>query len=155
VPVNGTPGRPFVETVERIDRLRLVGPWPALRALFHDEALLESIASGGVFGPDETVDAMRLAASDGVYAMGPWRIERLEADVLLLHSTMRHRAKLPTGKSAMTDANYVWLMVGRDGLLWRMKIFHNRDAAIEHLERHGSSLGIERGPNPPTDGPSA
>jgi hypothetical protein len=152
VPGYASPSRPFVATIERIEHVRLTGPWPELRELFHDEARLESIASSGVYGPDETVEAMRVAALDGVYAMGPWRIETLEANVVLLHSTMRHLAKLPNGKSGMTDASYVWLMVGRDGLLWRMKIFHTRDAAIEHLKRYGSSLGIE-GAEHPSSGP--
>jgi hypothetical protein len=132
----------LLETVERIAQLRLTGPWPELRKLMHEDARLESIAAGGLFGPDETVNAMRLAAADGVYTMGDWRIEELGGNALLLLSTMRHLAKLPNGAKGMTDASYVWLMIGRDGLLWRMKIFRNKASAVEHLRRHGESLGI-------------
>ena len=139
----GNPGRPsFFESVEQIGRLRLRGPWPELRKLFHEDARVESIAAGGVAGPDQTVAAMRQAANDGVYTMGDWRIEQIDDRALLLHSTMRHLTTLPNGKQGMTDSSYIWLMVGLDGLLWRMKIFHTKEAAIGHLERHGNSLGI-------------
>ena len=137
-----TPEHSFRETVEQIARLRLTGPWPRLRGLFHDDARPESIASGGISGPDETVNAMRLAAGDGVYKMGEWRIEHVEPDVMLLASTMRHLATVRPGRTGMIDASDVWLMVGRGGLLWRMRIFRTRESALEHLRTHGETLGL-------------
>ncbi len=130
----------LVSTVERIGELRTSGPWLELRALFADDARLESLATGGIYGPDETVEAMSVASQDGVYSMGPWELEELDEDTVLLHSRMRHLAKA-RGRG-VTDAGYVWLFTGQDGLIRRLRIFSNRAAALSHLEEHGPSLGL-------------
>jgi hypothetical protein len=42
----------------------------------------------------------------------------------------------------MRDEIVCRLHVGRDGLMWRVKLFRTRDEALAHLERHGLSLGL-------------
>jgi hypothetical protein len=45
-------------------------------------------------------------------------------------------------KQAVSDQRYFWLMTGRDSLLWRMRIFGTREAALETLARDGLTLGL-------------
>jgi hypothetical protein len=95
-----------------------------------------------VFGPDQTVAAMRGAARDSVYLMGAWAKEALDQDVVLVSARMRHLLRSPIGqKQAVSDLRYFWL-TGRDSLLWRMRIFGTREAALETLARDGLTLGL-------------
>ena len=34
------------------------------------------------------------------------------------------------------------LISGKDGLIWRGKLFHNRADALAHFETHGPDLGL-------------
>src|SRR4051812_26358245 len=48
----------------------------AMRACFHDDALVESVASRGeALGPDDTLEALARAFEDGVYSVRDWRYE--------------------------------------------------------------------------------
>jgi hypothetical protein len=136
------PSTTFAQSVAQIERLHRSGPWDRLRLLFHDEARLQSLAAGGVNDPDRTVAAMRKAAVDGVYAMGPWSIEELGQDAILVNARMRHQRRTEAGGPAVADQSYFWLMTGRDSLLWRMRIFTDREAAVECLQRHGPTLDL-------------
>jgi hypothetical protein len=42
----------------------------------------------------------------------------------------------------MRDAVFYWLSTGRDGKLWRVKAFGEREAALAHYEQHGHTLGL-------------
>ncbi len=110
-----------------------------MRACFHDEAVIESVASGGLpLGPDETVEAIRVALTDHVYSVGNWAYEQLRPDVILSITGARH---LRPG-SGMTDATVYRLISGRDGLMWRARLFGDREQALAYLERHGPSLRL-------------
>jgi hypothetical protein len=52
---------------------------------------------------------------------------------------MRHIRK---GGARITDSPYVWLFTGRDGLIWRLRVFDDLPTALEHLGRDGPSLGL-------------
>jgi len=119
-----------------------------MRLCFHDDALIESVAAGKVLGPDDTVEAIRAAFREGVYSMNEWEIEPLGTDVVLAWAGVRHR---PDGSKRISDTRIYWLVAGRDGLMWRVRIFHDRDTALGVLDEHGHDLGIEP-TEPATDG---
>jgi hypothetical protein len=128
----------FRETLERFERAHTEERVGDLRACFHDEAVIESIASGGLaLGPDETAEAIQRALSDGIYSIRGWQYEELEAELVLCGTAARHR--MPNG--GVIDHTVVRLMVGRDGLIWRVKMFERREQAVAYLERHGGELG--------------
>lgn len=55
-----------------------------MRACFHDEALIESVASEGrPLGPDATVTALEAALTDHIYYIGDWRYEEIAPEVIL------------------------------------------------------------------------
>ena len=80
---------------------------------------------------------MRDAYRAGVYDVSPWQHEEVEGAVLSF-GAVQYR---PT-PGTMRDAVFHWVTTGKDGLMWRVKAFRERDAAIEHLRQHGPSLGL-------------
>lgn len=110
-----------------------------MRACFADAALVESVASDGrVLSADETVSAIEAAFSDGVYAIGDWQYEQLLPEVVLSWTGARHRVD----ERGMRDETVYRLVSGRDGLMWRVKLFRNRSDALAHLDSHGPDLGL-------------
>jgi hypothetical protein len=114
-----------------------------MRACFRDDALVESIASHGqALGPGETLEAIDAAFGDGVYEIGNWQYEEISAELVLCSTGARHRVP----GTGMRDETVCRLMSGRDGLIWRAKLFRNRDDALEHLEAYGPDLGMSSAP---------
>jgi hypothetical protein len=110
-----------------------------MRACFAPDALIESVASDGqVLGVSETVEAIRLALLDGVYSIRHWKYEELSLDLVISITAARHL--LPDG--GMRDETVYRLISGRNGLIWRVKLFASREAAMAHFELHGPSLGL-------------
>ena len=94
-----------------------------------------------MLGPDETVKAIEAAFADGVYSPGTWEFEEHSPDVVLSWTSVRHRT--PSGRAGqLSDGRLFWLMSGRDGLIWRCRVFRTRAATLEALERHGPGLGL-------------
>ena len=110
-----------------------------MRACFCDDALIESVASGGLaLGADETVEVLERVFDDGVYSIRDWRYEELAPQTVLSWTSARRLI----GEARMRDEVVCRLHTGRGGLMWRVKLFRTREAAIEHLELHGPSLGL-------------
>jgi hypothetical protein len=137
------PVRPaLVGVIEKLQRAHQDRAWRDMRECFHDEALIESVAAGKALGPDETVAAIRSAFADGIYAMSDWTIEPLpdNPNIVIAWAGVRHRARDGTGR--ISDATVYWLVSGRDGLMWRVRIFGDRTTTLQQLERHGPTLGL-------------
>ena len=110
-----------------------------MRACFHDEAMIESVASNGrALPPDEQIEALADAFDDGVYSIRDWRYEELAPEIVLSWTGARHLLT----DAGMRDEVVCRLHVGRNGLMWRVKLFRTRDEALAHLEQHGPSLGL-------------
>ena len=67
-----------------------------------------------------------------------WRYEELAPDVVLLITRARHRA----GDRAVRDEAVYRMVSGRDGLMWRVRMFRSRSLALAVLAEHGPSLGL-------------
>jgi hypothetical protein len=130
---------PLLETLLRFERAHRRRSVEHMRACFHDEALIESVASNGeALPPDEQAAALASALDDGVYSIRDWRYEELEPNVVLSWTGARHLV----GDQRMRDEVVCRLHVGRDGLMWRVKLFRSREEALAHLELHGLSLAL-------------
>ena len=111
-----------------------------LRAAFHDDASVETFASGGrPLGPDQTVEAIRAALEDEFFELGDWRHEPLAPTVALVVTTIRYHVTA----SHIRHTTVYRLISGKDGLIWRGKLFRAHADAVAHWERHGPSLGMD------------
>jgi hypothetical protein len=129
----------LMETLLRFEQAHRLHSAAEMRACFHDEALIESVASNGAaLGADETVQALQQALDDGVYSIRDWRYEEIASQLVLSWTGARH---LVAGQR-MRDEVVCRLHSGRDGLMWRVKLFRSREEALEHLDRHGPDLGL-------------
>jgi hypothetical protein len=129
----------ILQLVARFENALAERSWARIRALFHDQARIESVAAGNqALGPDETVAAMRSSAAGGIYTLGPWTTETVGPAVAIVYSRMRHHV----GKGAITDEGLYWLLTLRGDLFWRVRIFPDRAAAITCLAEHGPDLGL-------------
>lgn len=132
-------GTELMLTLGRFERAHRLRSATLMRTCFCDDALVESVASNGItLGPDETVEAIDEALRDGVYVIDDWRYEALARETVL--STTRARHRLPSG--AMRDETVHRLISGRDGLMWRVRLFKGREQALAHFRRHGEGLGL-------------
>jgi len=121
---------------ERAHRRRSVKD---MRACFHDEALIESVASNGqALGPDDTAEALDRALADGVYSIRDWQYEEISPEVVLSWTGARHLV----GDARMRDEVVCRLHIGRNGLVWRVRLVSGREEALEQLRRFGPTLGL-------------
>jgi hypothetical protein len=107
------------------------GSVEGMRACFHDEAVIESVASGArPLGPDETAEALAAALDDGVYLIYGWQYEELTPDVVLSTTRARHR----TDDRGVRDTTVYRLVSSRDVLMWRVRLFRSRREALDAFE---------------------
>jgi len=129
-----------METLRRFESAHDRGSIEEMRACFHDDAVIESVASDSRrLGPDETAFALGEALRDGVYMIYGWKYEELAPEVVLSITRARHRAD----DRAVRDETVYRLISGRDGLMWRVRLFRSRSSALAAFGQHGPSLGIE------------
>jgi hypothetical protein len=137
VPAVGGPR--LMEALLRFEQAHRRRSVAEMRACFHDEAMIESVASNGrALPPDEQAEALATALDDGVYSIRDWRYEEVGPQIVLSWTGARHLVT----EAGMRDEVVCRLHVGRDGLMWRVKLFRTRDEALAHLEQHGPSLGL-------------
>ncbi len=112
--------------------------WVAMRACCTDDAIIDSVTANAPLGPDETVAAVRGAYRAGVYHVKEWLNQDLAHSVVLSSGRVQYRPE----PGHMSDSMFFWITTGKDGLMWRVKAFSDRDDALAHLEEHGPSLGL-------------
>jgi hypothetical protein len=135
--VSGVPV--LLDTLRRFESALERGSVEEVRTCFHDDAVIESVASDShPLGPDATARAVAEALADGVYMIYGWQYEELGPEIILSVSRARYR----DGGRAVRDETVYRLVSGRDGLMWRVKLFRARGDALAHLERHGPGLAI-------------
>lgn len=127
----------FLAVVSRFEAAHRRHDLVAFRSFVDDDALIESIAGGGVRTADETVEGLRAAFAAGVYSKGDWELEEVAEDVVLAAAPIRYATE-----DGLRDRVVYWLIVGRESLVWRIKIFRTRGEALAHLDEHGPALGL-------------
>jgi hypothetical protein len=112
--------------------------WVEMRACCHDDAIIDSVTAGDARGADETVAAVRAAYRDGVYQVSEWTHEPIAGGAVISRGGVQYRP----APGRMRDSDFHWLTTGKDGLIWRVKAFEDRQSALDHLERYGPTLGL-------------
>jgi hypothetical protein len=133
----GSPDLAFLDLVDLVCTLHVVGAWAELRALLCEDARLESIAARGIAGPDATIEAMRFAASGDAYAVRDFEVEAFGEQLALLRASISHEER---GTPVTTDVQ--WLVSGRGGLIWRARRVATREEAERVLGDEGRGLGM-------------
>ena len=129
----------LMETLARFESAHGRRAIEEMRACFHDDAQIESVASNGrPLGADATASALRAAFADPAYSIRDWAYEELAPDIVLSSTSARHRAP----DSWLRDGGVCRLIVGRDGLMWKVKLFNSREEALAYLEQEGEELGF-------------
>jgi hypothetical protein len=121
----------LMTTLLRFESAHQRGSVSEMRACFHDEALIESVASGGrPLGPDETAAALRAAIEDSLYVISDWNYEEIRPGVVLSWTAARHRS----ASGGIAHETVYRATIGRDGLMWRVKLFDKRGDALAYIE---------------------
>jgi hypothetical protein len=127
----------FLELVESFCRLRVIEAWAELRLCLRDDARLESIAARGVAGPEATIEAMRFAASGNAYAVRDFEIEAVGEQAALVRASISHEER-----GVVVVSSTLWVVSGRDGLIWRSRVVATREVAKRTLRDEGDELGM-------------
>ncbi len=113
--------------------------WEGLRTLYHDEALLCTVADHeSVVGPDEVIEVFKRAAGTA-YSVGP------PAAVVALddHAVkVTARVRYPLKGGGIGDSERTWLLTFKDGLVFRSRSYHSRAEARAAYAEHGIERGI-------------
>ena len=109
-----------------------------MRALYHRDALILTVTGGPYpLTSDEVIDVLERASRDGVYsATGSPPLELDEHAAII---TGRIRRRLPSG--GFEDAAHVWLLIVRDGLIYRQGVFSTTADAAAAYATLGITLG--------------
>lgn len=127
----------FPDLVALFCNLRILEAWGELRSLLCEDARLESIAARGVAGPEATIEAMRFAASGNANTVRDYEIEAVGDDAVLVRASISRDEQ---GVAVTTSV--LWVVSGRDGLIWRSRIVSTRDEAEHILGENGRGLGM-------------
>jgi hypothetical protein len=129
----------IVTLLKEFQATRLTRDWPAMRALLHRDAKLESLAAPGkLLSAGELVQAIRTATLRGLYAVTTWRVEPARPKTAFAEARVRYE----TTPHAFTDEARTFLASELDGLIWRMRIFQDKPAAENCLKANNGNLGI-------------
>ena len=120
------------ETLARYEQAHVEHNGELLRSCFHDDALIESVASDGKpLGPDATAELIRAALVDGVYSIRKWQYEVHTPEIVLVTVGARHSFQ-PGG---IADETVFRVVVGRDGLIWRARGYATHEAGLSAISR--------------------
>jgi hypothetical protein len=130
----------LLRSLQQFEEADRTGNVDRVRATLADDARVETVASGRrTLGPDETVEALRTAvACDPYYLAGPWTYEELAPDLILTTTPVRQTSSA----GGISHRTFYRITGGREGRIWRQKIFASRAEALAYLERHGRGLGL-------------
>ena len=105
------------------------------------DAIVETIATEGrPATPEEAAAANEaLLKDDPYYLEGRWEYEQVAPDAVLTITSVRERSEA----GGIRHRNVFRLTTGRDGLIWRQRLFASREAALACWAEHGVDLGLQ------------
>ncbi len=119
--------------------------WARLRALYHDDALLSTVAAQHeILPPDELIAVFRRLATDSVYEVDGATTEILDDSAALVVGRIRY----PLSGGGFGDGNRSWVLTMKDELLYRTCAYATPARAREAYAEHGVTLGIVPDPSP-------
>lgn len=124
--------------------------WPELRALYHDEALLCTIAAQqAILPPDDLIEIFARITAGKVYDVEQTSMTAIDDVACLV--TGRIRYPLPGG--GFGEGSRTWILTYKDGLLFRSCAYTNAAKARAAYTAHGVTLGIDAATGTPVSVP--
>jgi hypothetical protein len=120
---------PTVDPIELVElgmRLYEAGDLVGLRALVHEDAEIQMAYLNGeiAYGPGALQEALRAAARSVHRPRMDGSVE-LDASAAIMYGRVRY----PIEGGGFGDRSAAWLNVLRDGLLWRVRVYSDVEAA--------------------------
>src|ERR1700680_960841 len=84
----------LLDVVTRFEAAHTRHGLDAFRSFLHEDAVIESIAGGGVRTTDETVEGVRNAFAAGCIRKGTVELEEIGEDVVLATATIRFATEI-------------------------------------------------------------
>jgi hypothetical protein len=111
--------------------------WASLRALYHDDARISSVAAGDrILGADELMEILA-GIESGSYATDDAETVALGDDAVVVWGLVRQRYETETRFTPNA-----WVLTFRDGLVWRSRAYSSVDEARRAYEADGAGLGL-------------
>lgn len=109
-----------------------------MRALYHADALVFTVTGGPKpLTADEVIAELERVSRDFVYSVRGSDPIALDESAVIVTGRMRWR--MPQG--GFEEANHIWLLTVKDGLIYRQAVFHQIDEASAAYEQLGVTLG--------------
>jgi hypothetical protein len=127
-----------LEHLDEVWRAYSAGDWKALRSLYHDEARLSTMAAHErIVGPDELMEVFRTLGSTP-YAIGDTTVEPVDENAVIVSGELRY----PLRNGGVAYGHRAWILVFRDGLLYRTRACSNEALARTAYRELGAELGL-------------
>ena len=128
-----------LELIAAVDEAFSCGDWPGLRRLYHDDALLCTVAAHErIVGPDELMEVFAGLAGT-VYSIGSTQTVAIDDAAVVVSGQLRY----PLEHGGIADSPKVWLLTFEDDLVYRSRAYRSVTEAREAYERHGIGLGLD------------
>ena len=113
--------------------------WARLRSLYHDDALLCTIAAHQeILPPDQLIGIFRELSEHSVYEVHQQGVEAIDDSAVLVSGQIRY--PLPNG--GFGHGERTWVLTYKDGLLYRSCAYRNEAQARAAYAGGGIELGI-------------
>ena len=116
--------------------------WDAVRALYHDDALLCTVAAQHeILGPDELMKVFA-RLDDTNYAIGQQqRVVPIDDNAIMVLASLRYE-----NTRGVAHDQKCWLLTFKDDLVFRSRDYTGEEAARAAYAENGLELGIHQHP---------
>lgn len=115
------------------------GDWARLRAAYHDDALLCTLAAQEeILPPDELIDVFARVSEENTYDVVQTSISAIDEVACIVTGKVRY----PIDGRGFGDGHRAWVLTYKDGLLYRSCAYPSVRRAREAYAVHGIDLGI-------------
>jgi hypothetical protein len=124
--------------LEALEREFTARRWSDVRSLYHDEALLRTVAAGHrVLDPDELMEVFA-HLDDTVYLIGSERrVIPIDDNAAMVIASLRHESSM-----GVAHDQVCWLLTFKDELVFRSSDYVSEAAARSAYGENGIGLGI-------------
>lgn len=128
-----------VDVIAQLSQVFATRDWRTMRALYHPGALILTVTGGPEpLTADEVIAELERASKEAVYSVSASEPVALDEHAALVTGRMRRR--LPHG--GFEEAGHVWLLIVRDGLIYRQGVYDDAQQAGDAYEELGIELGV-------------
>jgi hypothetical protein len=127
-----------IDVIAELSRVFAARDWRAMRTLYHPSALILTVTGGPEpLTADEVIAELERASKEAVYSVNASDPVALDEHAAMVTGRMRWR--LPHG--GFEEAGHVWLLIVRDGLIYRQGVYDDAQQASAAYEELGVDLG--------------